>query len=153
MKVRRAFVHKLKEFGFFIPLYLSLIVLALHAPRGCAADRKQHFSFLNLLHVLFSEHTVKTTVNVANAWTVMLKILLFNEQLCEITKCRYAGAPVSYCAVHGKYWKKTHELSLHFSVWGTFYVMVLLLNLKNAHSGRCGRKLEDFLFCLCFLCK
>lgn len=80
------------------------------------------------------------------AWTVMLKILLFNGQLCEIT--RYTGAPALYSTVPGRYWKKTRELTLRFSLSGAFYITVLLLNLKNAQSGRCGRKLDDFLFCL-----
>lgn len=126
-----------------------MFVLALHTSHGCAADREYYFSFLNLLHIHFPEQTIKTTVNVVYAWTVRLKILLFSEQRCEIAKCRYTGAPDPHSAVPGKYWKKTCEQMLHFFQWGMFYVTVLLLNLNNAQSGRCGRKLEDFLCCLC----
>ena len=147
VKVKRAFLHKLKVLDFFVYhcifawLYLlCMLYIAVLQIENCV------FSFLNFLRVLFPEHAIKTTVNVGHAWTVVLKILLFNKQLSEITKCRHTGAPALYSAVHGKYWMKTRPCA---SLWGTFYITVLLLDLKNAHSGRCGRKLEDFLFCLC----
>lgn len=83
----------------------------------------------------------------------MLKILLFNEQLCEITKCRYTGAPASYSAVHGKYGKNTRELTLHLSLWGTFYISVAAES-KTCPEWKVWQKIGGLPFLsVCFLCK
>lgn len=80
-------------------------------------------------------------------WTVIC-----NEKPHGITKCRSAGTPAWYSAVQRKNCQKIHELTLHLSL---FYITVLLLNQKKKpmSSVMCGRKLEDFLFCFCFLYK
>jgi len=79
LKVKRAFIHNLSISAWLSFLCMFQIVVT---------DGKECFSFLNLLYVLFPEHNTNATMDVIYTLIVMLTVLVFNEQLCEIAICR-----------------------------------------------------------------